>query len=528
MISEVKKNLRFEHIEARTETSMDVVRFIQPMEIQWVRVQLGPELSLVGRLINETMNERLTSLAEYGLISEEDVQRKSRRTMVGLLRELASETRKGPSVTPMATYQGLTLSAQVIRLSYCEELLNTQGLSELRNYMDKIILKAKSPRSSNALKELVSDTRFIAVLDTVNNLLKRGVKHPKLTELLRILKEQVHAKQDSRILVFAQFRDTVKQIVDELRRAGISASLFVGHGRGKGFAGMTQAKQRKVLRDFKDGLYCTLVATSVAEEGLDIAECDLVVMYDAVPSEVRYIQRRGRVSRHREGKVIILIASGTQDERYYLLAVSKEKKMRDTILRAKEEETMKIEDFVFGESDKNGKNVESNKSEGDKAEGNRNPVDMTDAALEEQCTSIIGTTDQPRTLILDKSLESSQMYTKLKERGLNPIFRSTNAADYIIGDDVGIIHIKYENLGNNKLAFELLRQRIDLLRELFAVPIVIYEQAKSKDKNSIQANDYFTYKMAAYLTLSIRVHFFELDSEEEAANLIHSFTIVST
>jgi ERCC4-related helicase len=526
-ISEIERNLRLEHMEARNEASMDVAHFVHPLEIQWVRVQLGPELTLVGRLIDEMMDERLNALLEYGLIKEEDLHWRSRRAMIDLLGQLRAETRKGPTVAPMAYYQGLILSGQVIRLSHCEELLNTQGLYALHNYMEKAILKSKSPRSSNALKELTRDPRFSAVHDTIKNLLDRGVKHPKLIELLRILKEEINQKPNSRILVFAQIRDTVKQIVDELRSKGISSSIFVGHGRGRGSAGMTQVKQVKVLRDFKDGLYSALVATSVAEEGLDIAECDLVVMYDAVPSEVRYIQRRGRASRHREGRVVTLITAGTQDERYYLSAVSKEKKMRDTILRVKEDEAMKIEDFVFDKSDKNNETVESDKREGDEQGSSKSSVDTTDSPLKEQSTLAIGTTDQLRTVILDKSLGSSEMYMKLKKSGLNPILRSTIAADYIIGDEVGVIHIKHETLKENRGAFERLCQRVDSLRELFVVPLVINQRAKSNDKNAIQADDDSCYMLAAYLTLAKRVHFFQVDDEEEAANLIHSFARVS-
>jgi ERCC4-related helicase len=38
----------------------------------------------------------------------------------------------------------------------------------------------------------------------------------------------------------------------------------------------------------------SLVATSIAEEGIDISQVDLVVFYEPIPSEIRYIQRRGR------------------------------------------------------------------------------------------------------------------------------------------------------------------------------------------------------------------------------------------
>jgi Fanconi anemia group M protein len=523
-INEVQKNLRSEHLEARNETSIDVARFIQPLEIQWVRVQLGAELRLVGRLIDQMMDERLHALLEYGLIQEEDLRWKSRKAIVELQKELRAEISKGSTAAPIAYYQCLTLSGQVIRLSYCQELLNTQGLSALRDHMAKLVLESKSRRSSNALKQLVSDPRFTAVTDTAKNLLDRGIEHPKLTELLRILKEEVNRKPDSKIIVFTQIRDSVKRIVDELRKEGISSSAFVGHGKGRESPGMTQLQQAKILREFKDGLHSTLVATSVAEEGLDIAECDLVVMYDAVASEVRYIQRRGRVSRQREGRVITLITAGTQDERYYLSAVSKEKKMRDTISRVKEKETMKIEDFVFGEMGKKDKNLEPEREECEKSGGREsaNPVKGSSWRTMPK----IGYMDQARTLILDKNQECSQIFARLKERGLSPILRSTVAADYIIGEEVGIIHVKQRI--RNKDEFEGLCQRIDLLKQLFAIPLIISQREDQANERFLENKDNSKYLMVAYFTLIKRVHFLEVGNENDAADLIQSLARVSS
>src|SRR5271157_413321 len=57
------------------------------------------------------------------------------------------------------------------------------------------------------------------------------------------------------------------------------------------------------LQEFKAGTYNVLVATSVGEDGLDIAEVDLVVFFEAVPSEIRAVQRRDRTGRRRDGRV---------------------------------------------------------------------------------------------------------------------------------------------------------------------------------------------------------------------------------
>lgn len=58
---------------------------------------------------------------------------------------------------------------------------------------------------------------------------------------------------------------------------------------------------------FRSGGYNTIVATSIAEEGLDIMEVDLVICFDANISPLRMIQRMGRTGRKRDGRVDILL-----------------------------------------------------------------------------------------------------------------------------------------------------------------------------------------------------------------------------
>jgi len=102
---------------------------------------------------------------------------------------------------------------------------------------------------------------------------------------------------------------------------------FVGQASRTNDKGISQKNQTKILQKFRSGEINVLVATSVAEEGLDISECDLVVFYDCVPSSIRAIQRRGRTGRRVLGHVCILITRGTRDEAYYWSAFHKERKM---------------------------------------------------------------------------------------------------------------------------------------------------------------------------------------------------------
>lgn len=77
--------------------------------------------------------------------------------------------------------------------------------------------------------------------------------------------------------------------------------------------GLSQADQARILRSFNEGQYNVLVATSIAEEGLDIAEVDLIVLFEAVSSPIRLVQRCGRTGRKRSGKVVMLVSQGAEE-----------------------------------------------------------------------------------------------------------------------------------------------------------------------------------------------------------------------
>ena len=57
---------------------------------------------------------------------------------------------------------------------------------------------------------------------------------------------------------------------------------------------MTQTKQLDILDYFKKGEHKLLVATSVAEEGLDIQKCNLIIRYNYVTNEIAMVQSRGK------------------------------------------------------------------------------------------------------------------------------------------------------------------------------------------------------------------------------------------
>ncbi|MDO5845386.1 MAG: ERCC4 domain-containing protein, partial [Methanocorpusculum sp.] len=151
--------------------------------------------------------------------------------------------------------------------------------------------------------------------------------HPKAAAVVHVIQEQLVTAPDSRIILFVTYRDSVSMLVDYLNAAGISAKRFVGQASRDSEKGLSQKQQIEAIRQFREGEYTVLVATSVGEEGLDIPSTDLVIFYEAVPSEIRSIQRKGRTGRNSSGKIVVFVTKGTADETYRWVSTTKEKQM---------------------------------------------------------------------------------------------------------------------------------------------------------------------------------------------------------
>jgi len=152
--------------------------------------------------------------------------------------------------------------------------------------------------------------------------------HPKLEKLAELL--SAPSAKNEKTLVFAQYRDSVKAIVEYLRAKGFSTERFVGKKEG-----VTAEEQRKTIERFAKGEFSVMAATSIGEEGLDIPSVDTVVFFEPIPSEIRSIQRRGRAGRLRAGKVVVLVATGTRDEGHLHSSRKKEENMRKIVGRMK-------------------------------------------------------------------------------------------------------------------------------------------------------------------------------------------------
>lgn len=321
--NEVCKALGVELVEARRTISEDVAPYVQKVDPEIVMVQLPPVMRSLQQEFEAVLSEQEAKLRQMYAVQGERKFGLTKRELVQLIQSRGRGKTLGPPNWPV-----MLVAQKALHATICMEYIETQGLVPLKMYLDRMFEKADPSRAE---KSFMNEPRVAKTHER----LAKGVEfsHPKVDVLLRLLQDTVAKKADALVIVFAQFRDTVGDLATRLEAAGMKVGRLVGQQtRGK-VTGLKQDEQVAVLRDFGARKFNVLLSTSVGEEGLDVPQVDMVVFYEAVPSEIRAVQRRGRTGRTVAGRVVVLVAQDTRDEAFLRAQTSKEEKMHRLIGR---------------------------------------------------------------------------------------------------------------------------------------------------------------------------------------------------
>ena len=276
--------------------------------------------------LNDVISERLESLKELGVTNSTDPSM-SQKQLNGIRAELQQLIDADQS----EGYQGMSAHAEIMKLRRAVELAETQSVESLRRYFERQREAARSSGASKAAQRFVSEPR---VKEAIRRAEAFDDLHPKFRKTRLLLAETLGIQDGERVIVFTESRDTAETLTEFLGES-FDVRRFVGQGDKEGSDGMTQTEQQETLEAFRNGEFEVLVSTSVAEEGLDVPDVDLVLFYEPVPKGVRSIQRKGRTGRASRGRVVVLIANDTRDEAFYWISKNEEQKMEKELRKLK-------------------------------------------------------------------------------------------------------------------------------------------------------------------------------------------------
>ncbi|XP_067264780.1 interferon-induced helicase C domain-containing protein 1 [Chanodichthys erythropterus] len=186
---------------------------------------------------------------------------------------------------------------------------NTIRMSDAFHFLDKYHneeLKTKSSPDDEGTITITDTERFLFTLfkdkkAKLQELMRKPeYENNNLAQLKTIILKEFSTREVARGIIFTRTRLSAIALCQwiqenpKFEEVGVSASYLIGGGDQSVVKPMTAAEQKDVLQRFRKGEINLLIATTVAEEGLDIAECNVVIRYCLVTNEVAMIQARGR------------------------------------------------------------------------------------------------------------------------------------------------------------------------------------------------------------------------------------------
>ncbi len=369
-IKKICSSLFVEQIIVKSEDDEDVLPYVYNIDIEHNLIDLDKEHKEISGIFQSLIGDKIRWLIDNGFIKNkkkiENVYRKDLLNLADYLKSKISDSNNNNNNNNFFLYAALKYQSMAMILLYCRDLIESQGGFSLKKFFNKF----EKEIPNKTYQELLSDPRIQKVLEMLKN--GKASSHPKIQDTLSIVKgflyspagkEEASETNDKnnmvvektkgnnntdnvtnnesnlgieglnkrKILVFSQYRDTLEEIINVLNENDIPCKGFYGQSNKKNQKGINQDKQLSILNDFKKGLFPVLVATSVAEEGLDIPNVDLVIFYEPVPSEIRFIQRRGRTGRFSDGKVVVLVTTDSIDSKYLEIAQKKIAKMKHVL-----------------------------------------------------------------------------------------------------------------------------------------------------------------------------------------------------
>jgi ERCC4-related helicase len=403
-INNVIQNLFIENVEFKSSKDDSILEYVQGTKVTWEEVELTNEIKHMINYLNNSTNNKIIRLKELGFADSlnKDI---NKLTLLKLQNSLQSQIASGIKTIEMLTC--ISVISEIIKLTHACELIETQSLHTFYEYAMSIIIKSKDSKVKS-IKNVAQDRDFLSALSISRDLISRNIEHPKIEKLKEIIKNQFDKNKDSKIIIFTQFRDTASIVKTNLDDH-YTSNLFLGQNKKKG-VGLTQKKQKELIEDFSNSKFQILIATSVAEEGLDIPSVDLVIFYEPIPSAIRTVQRRGRTGRHTQGIVKVLVSKGTRDESYRWSSFHKEKQMLKNL------EEVSTSKFIEENTNKKTLKEQEQKSLNQFSNSNEKKEEL----------------EKPLTIYVDYREKSSSLLKELVKQNVDIKLKQLEVGDYLI------------------------------------------------------------------------------------------------
>jgi len=275
--------------------------------------QIAKELSRVASYIN---NFKIVTL--YGgvpLRTQADSLALGANIIIGtpgrIIDHLSKETLKLGSVRTVV----LDEADKMLNMGFYDDIIKI--VSNARKLEQRVLFSATYPESVEKLANKLLQNPLVIKVDTKIEALKIDEIFYKTNSKYKTLQKILSTKKPKSVLIFANTKQAVINLADDLRNGGHSVIDLQGD--------LSQEQRDEALIAFANGSKRILVATDVASRGLDVKDIELVINYDTPQDEETYTHRVGRTGRaDAVGKAITLLSDKEMNKGSYILAKANE------------------------------------------------------------------------------------------------------------------------------------------------------------------------------------------------------------
>ncbi|KAI5291512.1 3'-5' DNA helicase, partial [Ascosphaera aggregata] len=328
-VQEVIDNLRISKIEIRSEQSLDIRQYVHMKNTEKHTFENTAEMTRIMGLFSKALKPVVDKLASQNAYWSRDPLSV---TPYGL----TLARKKWAAAVSRTVNQGIKAMVNAVfsvlsSLAHALDLLKFHGIRPFYRSMAAFKNSLEGDKGGKYRRMIYDNPNFQTMMKELGKMVSTPhfTGNPKLDYLKQVVlnhfldpkfaagSNYTATGPDTRVMIFARFRDSAEDIVDALKDAPmVKAHVFVGKAKARNSEGMAQKRQLEVVKKFKEGEFNVLVATSVGEEGLDIGEVDLIICYDSSASPISLLQRMGRTGRKREGNIVMLFMKGKEETDY--------------------------------------------------------------------------------------------------------------------------------------------------------------------------------------------------------------------
>jgi len=272
-------------------------------------MQVREDVFNIGRF------KRLKVAAIYGKSpfynQQKEIKQKT-HVVVGTPGRIMDHLERGTLDTSKIKYLVLDEADEMLKMGFIEQIQAI--IDNLADDRVTVLLSATMPNDIQSLCDrYMKKPIFIEIEDqnpTIDRILQVRYEVER-RDKMQLLSDLTVVENPDSCIIFCN----TKQMVDEVYKSLTKLKYTCDRIHG----GMEQRDRKRVMDDFKQGLFRYLIATDVAARGIDIDDISLVINYDTPKNSESYVHRIGRTGRiNRDGRAITFVA---EDEGNLLNAI---------------------------------------------------------------------------------------------------------------------------------------------------------------------------------------------------------------